>query len=70
MLTGSIKKNCPERLKIEVFKSYALYVHILVYNLIAEYIDMRGGSGFGILSSINKHRIEKIAEPSPVYTYH
>ena len=70
VLTSSIKKTCTERLKIEVFKSYTLYIHMLVYNLISEYIDMRGGNGFGILSSINKHRIEKIAEPSPVYTYH
>ena len=70
ILTYSVGKKCPEELKIMLFKSYAIYIHMLVYNLISEYIELRGGRGFGVLSAINKHRITKIPEPSPVYTYH
>ena len=68
VLENSIKKKSPDALKIAVFKSYALYIHILTYNLISEYLDMRG-IGFGIMSALNKHRELKLSKPSAIYTY-
>ena len=68
VLENTIKKNSPEEQKIAAFKSYALYIHVLTYNLISEYLDMRGRE-FGIMSAINKHRESKLTNPSAIYTY-
>lgn len=68
ILTSTIRRTSTDQSKIAAYKSYALYIHILTYNLIAEYLDIRGQE-FGILSAINKHRTEKLPSPSPIYTY-
>ena len=69
ILTYDGKKTDDDQKIINLFAAYVRYIQALVFNLLNAY-DERRGRGSGILSSINKHRINKITQPTSIYTYH
>lgn len=62
------KRTEDDQKTINLFAAYVKYLQTFTFNLINEY-DERRGRGSGILSAVNKNRVNKIAPPGAVHTY-
>lgn len=62
------RKSDDDQQQINLFVSYVRYLYAFTFNLVNEYIERRGRKS-GVLSSINKNRVNKITPPASIFTY-